>query len=431
MDNTTYTEKKSHNIVPADVSKVSPSIDTEKCDISPEYSEKSSSNTTLISHDQQANLDVMLPRNNPTDESNFLNEKRNENCTGTVPSKSTGLAFTINFDETKMVDKQKLKEMAERFQNRQLHQQEQRRHRRGASLSKLEDCRKSSISLDNAENSPSSIDDSSVRPNKPPFKYRNTPSKSTDAKSSLRISRPATSKVQQDSVKRHSWSPRSSLNNEKLMQFPFHQANDKTVKRVDNNVSNFQPKSTILQRTLDCNATTSTSRTRMCESFNAKIADLVVTAPLEYVRSSDEDGSIGDVSQATYTLDGDNYTEEEKERMSIDKFNRSDFNLSIESLSTRHLSGKELPDITTIHANCSNKTKQDNKQYRHQREQASTAKSAKFYLDKIKTHVKSIGDRTFQSNMKKELSNDESANSQTTKSKNSSGKELDHGTFTR
>lgn len=390
------------------------SIDTEKCDISPEYLEKGSSDTNYKSVDETT----------PSRKTN-MDEKDSQISEGTlVQNKSSGFAFTIDFSEGKSVDARKLKEMAQHFQNRQLHQQEKRRHRRGVSLSKLEDCRKLSTSMNNTrESNLTTVDDSGVTSamNKPPFKHRNTISKidhtKNDGSVGLRTPKStATIENKQDSVKRHSWSPRSSLCNKTSPPISNNQvSSEKTLKYIEN-IASFQPKSTILQRTLDCNALTSKNNSSN-KSYKSLVTestvDHIVTTPLEYLRSSDDEGSLGDASQATYTLDGDNYTEEEKERMSIDKFNRSDFNLSIDSLSTRDRDEKHSTKINL----CDNK--KGSKQYQrdsNEKEQSTTQKSAKFYLDKLKTRVKSLGDRKCQNSNKNE---------------SSSGNELDHGTFTR
>lgn len=412
----------------AENSKIIPSTYTEKCDISPEYFEKSSSDTKLFDH-KPSTLDEILPNRKINVVSNKSDERDIEGTV--VQNKNTGFAFTIDFGEGKTVDKRKLKEMTEHFQNRQLRQQEKQRHRRGVSLSKLEDCRKSSISLNNLGSSLTTVDDSGVMAvtNKPPFKHRSTRSDHAkgDGRVALRMSRPiATNETKQDSMKRHSWSPRSSLNSEKSIQISYPQVSSDQVLKYIENIGSFQPKSTTLQRTLTSN---DSSKSKTYNSLiTESTVDYVVTTPLEYVRSSDEESSIGDVSQATYTLDGDNYTEEEKERMSIDKFNRSDFNLSIDSLLTRGLTQKNLSNKSFCEAKGSNTHSQRSST---EKEQLPKQKSAKFYLDKIKARVKSIGDRKSQNNIKKELLSDKSMCSQFIYTDKSSENELDHGTFTR
>lgn len=419
-------------------------IDTEKCDISPEYFEKSSPDTNF----KPSSVDETISSKKSSIDNNKLDERDNQISDGTsIQSKNTGFAFTIDLSEGKAVDKRKLKEMAEHFQNRQLHQQEKRRHRRGVSLSKLEDCRKSSSSLDVHGSSSTTLDDSRVTSaiNKPPFKYRNSVSKidhpKNDGRVGLRAPRcTSTGSNNQDSSKRHSWSPRSSLGSKTPSQISNNQIPpDKTLKYIEN-IASFQPKSTTLQRTmgsLDCNSLKLASKSSTSKKINrSSVAessvDHIVTEPLEYLRSSDDEGSLGDASQATYTLDGDNYTEEEKERMSIDKFNRSDFNLSIDSIPTRGLAEKKSSVISSCDSN--KDLKQSQRSY-NEKEQLTSQKSAKFYLDKLKIRVKSIGDRRFQNSNKKELSINKSISSKFENTNKSPGtescQEQDRGTFTR
>lgn len=193
--------------------------------------------------------------------------------------KNTGFSFTIDFDEKKSVDSRKLKEIGERFQFRQQKQQEQRQHRRGVSMSKLNENAKASS-------------------------------------------------------KRHSWSPCS--NHEKITQPP--NFDHEPVHNIPKKSNQFQPKSATLQRALqniplDTKSTDNTEKklvlnsTMSSEFHNEELTN----TPLEYIKSSDDEGSIGAISETgTYTVDGDNYTEEEKERMSIDVLNKVQFDPSIE-----------------------------------------------------------------------------------------------------
>lgn len=395
----------SQNRVIDDVSKIN------KCEFEKSDMSAKCSNNRIHSNEKFIDDQSILKNSLTNDEAKSENDS-DQRYMETVQDKSTGFAFTINFDEEKLVDERKLKEMTEHFQNR-LHQQEQRRrHRRGESLSKLEDCRKSTISLHNEGNSASSVDDVNVVV-KLPFKQRNNISKSVDTKNdgkiSLRVSRSLAPKIDKDAIKRHSWSPLSSSNNEKITQIPCQQIlYDQTIEYIDKSNS-FQPKSFILQRALDCDAIKSQNSSKI------KLSERFRPDPLEYVRSSDDEGSFGDASQATYTLNGDNYTEEEKELMSIDKFNRSDFNLSIESLS----------NLTEIKSSDTKKTSYITK------EKTPSQKTTELCLDKIKVHVNSIGDCTTKGTKKQGISKNGSLCSQMLYADNKSGKELDLGTFTR
>lgn len=439
---------------------------SEKYDVSPENLEKSSCDITP-NDDLSTSVTTSATPNNEHTSHSSAGDKQSDDKTDTK-TKNTGFAFTIDFNDGKTVDNRKYKEIAERFQHRQQQQQEQRRHRRGVSLSKLDDSRKSSTSLNNMENGQilSSVDDSNVPAaiavaTKPPFKQRTKTSElsSNDVKSDekcdtkvvLRRPRPTAAPTTncKDSSKRHSWSPRSSLNYEKIPQMPQDSIpKDEPTKCIENSTG-FQPKSTILQRALESNSLRSTSKVNakiksttttmlMTNSSGKKvIRDHVVTAPLEYVRNSDDEGSIGDASQATYTLDGDNYTEEEKERMSIDKLGKRNFDLSIESRSKNDLHRNYTPAMkNAMQANYSRDMKIEPKlSQRNSVEREHLAKSApkatKSYLDKIKTRVKTIGDRTFhKATVKSTTTNEKLMNLQVVRTDDSSPVDSDHGVFT-
>lgn len=432
---------------------------SEKYDISPENLEKSS--TELTPNDDLLSMSISgitATTTSPTTiiETTSLNSLSDEKTrqhgdTSESKNKTTGFAFTIDFNEGKAIDNRKFKEIAERFQHRQLQQQEQRRHRRGVSLSKLDDSRKSSTSLNQMDNGPTTtVDDSNVCSSvasKPPFKQRTKPDdiksdEKCDAKVVLRKPRPSAQTANcRDSSKRHSWSPRSSLNYEKIPQMPQDQVSkDEPTKCMENtNSAGFQPKSTILQRALESNPLRSSSKSNSNSKVKPAVTldgkslkDQIVTTPLEYIRNSDDEGSIGDASQATYTLDGDNYTEEEKERMSIDKMGRKHFDLSIDSRSRNN----------TLQVNYARDKKIEPKHQRRcsterEREQdelstsKSTSKSAKSYLDKIKTRVRTIGDRTFhKSNIKPSSTSEKLMNLQVVRTDESSPVDDDHGVFT-
>lgn len=450
---------------------------SEKYDISPENLEKSSYDITP--NDELSSTSVSgitttttsLPPTPATNTNNdavssksMANDKSKQTDDSVeIRNKSTGFAFTIDFNDGKSVDNRKFKEMAERFQNRQLHQQEQRRHRRGVSLSKLDDSRKSTTSLNNMDNGPVTVDDTNVSAvaTKPPVSLKprsskvddtkvDEPTTKCDTKVALRKSRPATQTTVnlKDSSKRHSWSPRSSLNYDKIPQMPQHQLpkNEPTKCTESAGGGGFQPKSTILQRAMESNSSRPSSKTssKVKTTMNLEkksISDHVVTAPLEYVRDSDDDGSVGDASQATYTLDGDNYTEEEKERMSIDKLGKRNFDLSIDSRS-RHEIGKNyaasirnsLPmNFSRDIKNDTKPTSQRNSVERDQLNAIAKAspKTAKSYLDKFKTRVKTIGDRTFHKNaVTKATTNEKLMNLQVVRADDSSPTDADHGVFT-
>lgn len=450
--------------------------ESEKYDISPENFEKSCYDITP-NDELSTSVSGLTTTTTPTTATNTNNDTvsshsmvddktKQTDDTVEVRNKSTGFAFTIDFNEGKTVDNRKFKEMAERFQNRQLHQQEQRRHRRGVSLSKLDDdSRKSTTSLNNMDNGPVTVDDTNVPSSvatKPPvsLKYRSSKVMDTkvdeptkcDTKVALRKSRPATQTTVnlKDSSKRHSWSPRSSLNYDKIPQMPQHQLpKNEPAKCTDSAGGSFQPKSSILQRAMENNSSRPSSKTSAkvkpttMNLAKKAVSDHVVTAPLEYVRDSDDDGgSIGDASQATYTLDGDNYTEEEKERMSIDKLGKRNFDLSIDSRSRLEIGKNYAASIrNSLPMNFSRDIKMDSRPSSQrnsvERDQLNaiakaSPKSAKSYLDKFKTRVKTIGDRTFHknNNVTKATTNEKLMNLQVVRADDSSPTDADHGTFT-
>lgn len=228
----------------------SPSDNEEKHDVSPENREKSS-DTSPLSDGAQSNA-------------------------------AQAMAFTIEFDGAKVVDSQRHKNMLQRFQSR---------HRRGVSMSKL-------------EQSPSEIKNLKIAP---PVKLLKSPlnaklvrrnSKAEPLETSVRL-RDKTNQIRDDS-KRHSWSPRSS-------------AHEPIRQSLPSKNKAFYPKSVVMTKALKSNMKIAESE--LVEAFAC------IEPPLELVcRPSDEDL----VSEAgTYTLDGDKYTEEQKEKMNIDKMTQN------------------------------------------------------------------------------------------------------------
>lgn len=272
------------------------------------------------------------------------------------------LAFTIDFGEAKLVDNQRYKNMVERFQSR---------HKRGVSLSKLEE-----------ENQNKKITTAAGKVIRPPMsaklpRRQMLPINTGNSESSFSSEQEETSKVKlrdknlsfhKEVNKRHSWSPRTSMHE------PTPIVNKQTPK--------FTPRSATLTLALD--------------NLNNKIVpprslDFVCPAPpLEILKISDEE-----VSEAgTYTLDGDNYTEEQKQKMDIDKqrkeneekirrkkmdqeleiidLDEEEINISLELDKKR----KNILEISCCHTE-------------------STVKPKISYLEKIKSRVKNYGEKTF------------------------------------
>lgn len=403
----------------------------EKFDISPENLEKSSDSANVPSSSSASN-EMSTNAGQSTDIS------ENSKAKG-----SSGLAFTINFGDEKVVDDRKLKEFAERLQQRQK-QQEQRRHNRGASLSKLDDTRTSQTSLTNFENSDAIAEATNMTSSlttKPPPCAKQKPKVNLDTsgdekcaevldqsnKVVLRRPRPD---IPKSSSKRHSWSPRSSINcgsiSPQQIQQNLNKANNesaevaKRLETVAKRSAGFQPKSATLlrafekaslhsgDRSMQFRAPTSNSSKAIKKPFkNPNIA----TAPLEYVHDSDDGGSV--VSEAgTYTLDGDNYTEEEKERMSIDKFGKRNFGMSIDSDKSqlKHSARSKAESYNSANYNLSKPLKLS-------------------YLNKIKNRVKNIGDRTLNYSSNK-VNNNETNLRVPRSSEKTAAANVDHGVFT-
>lgn len=368
---------------------------SEKCDVMPENTEKSSCDLTPKDEDS-ASASTATTSGIQTPISQLTSEIASDRSKA---KSSTGFAFTIDFNDGKTVDNKKHKEIVERFQNRQQQQQQQRRHRRGVSLSKLDDAHKSTSSLNNSDLK--TIVDDTAASQKPPLKQpkskpecnENLAKKETingidTPKVKLRR-KTQTSQMQKvenakDSTKRHSWSPRSSSNFDSPPQTV--SSNQSTIPKSPG----FQPKSTAMQRAfesaLDESVTINKSTAKQIVCTKKKVLSAVVTEPLEYVRSADDNASIGAVSDTgTYTLDGDNYTEEEKERMSIDRIAKQQMLNAQQRIDS---SMNQRKPIT------SNKTNT---------EQYQTGKLS--YLDKIRSRVKLIGDRKLNKNSKRTVSN--------------------------
>ncbi|XP_017843345.2 uncharacterized protein LOC108600339 isoform X1 [Drosophila busckii] len=223
----------------------------------------------------------------------------------TTPKQS--LSFTIDhFDASEndaAVQAARYKNMMERFQSR---------HKRGASMSKL-DSDGSNMTMSNSTgrcsqrssfDATSSIaDDGSTAV---------TPTIATDPMATVKLrARERSASRVKDASKRHSWSPRSSGTTTTPTE-PSTRASSKTKpspvqanppKGASNLLANrtgtqFTPRSTAMQLAL------------------RQVDLLCPHPPLGDIKLQEEDA----VSDAgTYTLDGDNYTEEQKDLMNIDR----------------------------------------------------------------------------------------------------------------
>lgn len=278
------------------------------------------------------------------------------------PQAAASLAFTIDFGEAKLVDNQRYKNMVERFQSR---------HKRGVSLSKLEE-----------ENQNKKITPATGKVIRPPMsaklpRRQMLPINTGNSESSFSSEQEETSKVKlrdknlsfhKEANKRHSWSPRTSMHE------PTPIVNKQTPK--------FTPRSATLTLALD--------------NLNNKVVpprslDFVCPAPpLDILKISDEE-----VSEAgTYTLDGDNYTEEQKQKMDIDKQRKE----NEEKLRRKKMDEQlEIIDLDEEEINISLELDKKRKNILEISccHTESTVKPKISYLEKIKSRVKNYGEKTF------------------------------------
>ncbi|XP_058065527.1 uncharacterized protein LOC131215158 [Anopheles bellator] len=254
-------------------------------------------------------------------------------------------AFTIDFgDGRRVVDSQRHEKMLERFQAR---------HRRGESLSKLESTSGTTTGsvLASAARQPTTTQRAPQSVNLPRRNKTAEPAMMAAAGDAMVLvdvsGRPVAVKLREknqrtvgrsgDQVgKRHSWSPRTSLtetapatvgsvNRAQQPQQPEGTIPGKGVNKVAAaGKGRFAPKSATLAMALEQQQVTSSTgkdSSYFSSEFNAGSVDIpCLEAPLENFRPNKGDRDEDEVSETgTYTLDGDNYTEEQKERMNIDR----------------------------------------------------------------------------------------------------------------
>lgn len=346
-----------------------PNSGDEKCDADPENSRKSCDVTPDTADEiSLGDLDGAA-QNSPQTTTRVVEDnattKQDKVVVSPEMSKSA-MAFTIDFNDGKQVDSKKYNDIFERFQ---------KRHRRGASMSKLED-------------TPSSA--SGKTKQYPQKKGTSTPSKTPLLKETVNsvslddalpkqpsvLMRDKSRQSRKDTANaenRHSWSPRNSMQpNYPAVDSP--QNKLKLEKTVLQKANSFQPKSDTLQRAFSSikDSYNLPSRPNRMDKQELVVCE---APPLEYVptSSTNDDGSASSVSEAgTYTLDGDNYTEEQKQQMSIDKCSRAAQEAAAKAavlLEETHKGGDML--------------------------NFNKPKTKTSYLDRIKSKVKHISDRTF------------------------------------
>ncbi|XP_055621449.1 uncharacterized protein LOC129765307 isoform X2 [Toxorhynchites rutilus septentrionalis] len=298
--------------------------------------------------------------------------KKDQRCSSEDPDVRNALAFTIDFsDGRKSIDAQRHEKMLERFQNR---------HKRGVSLSKLE-----SGPPPGKIKTPQSV-------NLPRKNKNNLPDMQTDVK--LRDKNKST----KDAIsKRHSWSPRTSMTEVT--------AKESVIQMKDGN--KFTPRSTTLQMAFDQQNITKdacSSSEFNAESLDSSIGLLCVEPPLENFGKDDDGESVSEAG--TYTLDGDNYTEEQKERMNIDRMPASNpktttkhflpTGLSIDTSPRRPTNFHDELEIIDLDQPIFGKTDERRKPnilevtYFHDSSGMQPMKSKQSYLEKLKSRVKNI-----------------------------------------
>lgn len=368
-------------------------------DYLPENLQKDVGDTTTANGNNGNKFDE-LNANEPNiaDLQNKLNEATDEDNEAKARA---AFAFTIDFNDGK-VDNKKRREIVERFQSRQQQQIQQRQHRRGLSLSKLDESVRKNLMT-------SSFDASTKPPVKEKQSLRNSkqPQNSDSDRESLDNRNVVVHRRRQQHARhisyeesmsyknRHSWSPCTSLKDEAIV-LDANEVQSPTKSKKIPSTSSFVPKSSTLQKALE------SGRSKSIHVNQNKLD--VITTPLEYVRLSDDGGSVDAVSEAgTYTLDGDHYTEEEKERMSIDR----DSAILLQSKRNAMKADKKAVAAQDIRkdkskrfrnlscgAAINNRTSSANESGKSY--YSSAAKSPNVaYLDKIKSRVKTAGDNAF------------------------------------
>lgn len=373
------------------------SVQDEKVDVSPEISNKKSNDTSPIELDKIVDVGRMSKSfsfqtfNNNNNNHHKYHRNHSVDPQQQQDDKSDvtkNMAFTIDFGVGKQVDEQRHKNLLERFQNR---------HRRGVSLSKVEDemgDSSSSSQLTAKLKSPASA--------KLPRKSLATrdvdmPQKPSSA-GGVRLREKTKTTQLKDSSKRHSWSPRSSMAesaSNHTTQIPTKTAAAATSKLLTN----------PLERPLKLHALTKADVKPMPPT-TLNIACL--QTPLENKESHVNDDLVSEAG--TYTLDGDNYTEEQKEKMNIDKLaieheaellgRRLEINESDSNVETdlEVIDLDQPPENVARHAASGNRKNILEVSFYHQEPTTSVASNAKHkvsYLEKLKSRMKNIGDKKF------------------------------------
>ncbi|XP_037043844.1 uncharacterized protein LOC119079869 isoform X3 [Bradysia coprophila] len=342
----------------------------EKSDIDPENVKKISCDATPVNDEiiDGNNMDLIrVVEAAAIHQSDTLNcDKREQMDCGeqSTNESSKAFAFTIDFSEGKPVDSKKFNNIVERFQ---------KRHRRGVSLDKID--------------SPTQPVASKA---KPPLKK--TEQKSLETEKGVKLRDKSQLSVGRESEMRHSWSPRTSLS---------------ASSKGDDTIAKFVPKSATLQLALKDVGAKEKFKIFDMTPTDEVIDDFVCPQPpLEFDKGNSDNESVSEAG--TYTLDGDNYTEEQKAMMNIDKLPKLSTIVCQEQTATviqsiSHNSpikskpkhqDLEVIDLETeaVHIN-RNSVVQTSSALDGKRDKPKTS-----YLEKLKSKVRTIGDRAFHKN---------------------------------
>uniref|UniRef100_A0A6P4FQY5 Uncharacterized protein LOC108050434 n=1 Tax=Drosophila rhopaloa TaxID=1041015 RepID=A0A6P4FQY5_DRORH len=231
-----------------------------------------------------------------------------ENSSESNATTKAALAFTIDhFDASEndsAAQAARYKNMMERFQSR---------HKRGASMSKLETEKDNTTttSISGRQSQRSSLDAGSSMADDLSSLTAATPSseQAPPVQVKMRVRDRSASRVR-DASKRHSWSPRSSANAAEPSAAP---AAPRPTSRSK------LPPPPAATSNLVANRTTNqfTPRSTAMQLALRQVEMLCPQPPLADGKPLAENDAVSEAG--TYTLDGDNYTEEQKDLMNIDR----------------------------------------------------------------------------------------------------------------
>ncbi|KAH8379523.1 hypothetical protein KR009_005424 [Drosophila setifemur] len=313
------------------------------------------------------------PQSSSSHKSSAVDEEENSSGSNTTSTATkSGLAFTIDhFDASEndaAAQAARYKNMMERFQNR---------HKRGASMSKLETENTSATNTSNSgrHSQRSSLDAGSSMADDISSLTAATPNSEQapplGGQVKMRVRDRSASRVR-DASKRHSWSPRSSANQAPeparpapRSKMPPPQAPAKgTSNLVANRTTNqFTPRSTAMQLAL------------------RHVEMLCPQPPLADGKLlSEENDAISEAG--TYTLDGDNYTEEQKDLMNIDRSGKG----AAAKLRPKQLPVKSNRGSNVLEVNYYHETPLQEQQTLAQQLQPQRS-STGAYLDQLKSRV--------------------------------------------